>query len=64
MRFLIAALALSLTSLPAAAQNNEYSLATSAAADLLDQCRADAGRLWGASLCGPLIVVNPNTHAA
>lgn len=27
-------------------------------------CRADDGRLWGVSLCGPLIVADPQTQAA
>ena len=27
-------------------------------------CSADGGRLWGVSLCGPLMLVNPQTHAA
>lgn len=24
-------------------------------------CEADRGRLWGASLCGPIMLVDPNT---
>lgn len=27
-------------------------------------CSADGGRLWGISLCGPLIFADPRTHAA
>ena len=27
-------------------------------------CSADAGRLWGRSLCGPLMLADPQTHAA
>ncbi len=27
-------------------------------------CSADDGRLWGISLCGPLMLVDPRTHAA
>lgn len=27
-------------------------------------CRADGGRLWGVSLCVPMMVVNPATHQA
>lgn len=27
-------------------------------------CSADGGRLWGVSLCGPLMLVDPKTHAA
>lgn len=34
-----------------------------AAGELHDICAADHGRLWGASLCGPLIVVDPQTRS-
>ncbi len=27
-------------------------------------CSADGGRLWGVSLCGPLMLADPKTHAA
>jgi hypothetical protein len=27
-------------------------------------CTADAGRLWGVSLCVPIVLADPNTHAA
>ena len=27
-------------------------------------CSADGGRLWGVSLCGPLMLADPQTHAA
>lgn len=27
-------------------------------------CSADGGRLWGVSLCGPLMLADPRTHAA
>lgn len=27
-------------------------------------CKADGGRLWGASLCGPLLLADPLTHQA
>lgn len=27
-------------------------------------CTADGGRLWGMSLCGPLMLADPHTHAA
>lgn len=46
---------------PALAQ--DYSAARMAAQELRTLCRADEGRLWGASLCGPLIVVDPATRA-
>ncbi|MCX7358753.1 MAG: hypothetical protein NT015_11535 [Alphaproteobacteria bacterium] len=45
---------------PALAQ--DYRLQTSAAAELQQMCTADAGQLWGASLCGPLLVVDANTR--
>lgn len=35
-----------------------------AAAELQALCIADNGTLWGVSLCGPLIVVDPSTRAA
>ena len=34
-----------------------------ASAELQDICAADHAHLWGASLCGPLIVVEPETRA-
>jgi hypothetical protein len=34
-----------------------------AAAELNEMCRADAGALWGVSLCGPLLVADPATRA-
>jgi hypothetical protein len=45
---------------PAAAQ--DPLLSASAARELRDICRADAGRLWGIDLCGPLMVVDPSTR--
>lgn len=47
---------------PAAAQ--DPLIAASAAAELTDMCRADAGRLWGVDLCGPLMIVDPSTRRA
>jgi hypothetical protein len=38
--------------------------AQAAAADLSAVCREDDGDLWGVSLCGPLIVVDPATREA
>lgn len=55
--FLITLLAAS----PATAQDYE---SARAAADLREICAADGGRLWGVSLCGPLLVVDPQTRAA
>lgn len=34
----------------------------SAAAELNQMCRADAGELWGVSLCGPLLIADPATR--
>jgi hypothetical protein len=56
------AVAAALLSAPAVAQ--PVSPEASAAVEFLELCRADAGRLWGADLCGPLIVANPNTRQA
>ncbi|MEO6836398.1 MAG: hypothetical protein ABI231_10900 [Candidatus Tumulicola sp.] len=28
------------------------------------RCLADAGRLWGVSLCVPMMIADPNTHQA
>ncbi|HYD88398.1 MAG TPA: hypothetical protein VEA80_13060 [Vitreimonas sp.] len=46
---------------PAAAQ--DYALEQAAAGELRQLCSEDSGRLWGVSLCGPLIVVDPQTRA-
>jgi len=27
-------------------------------------CKADAGKLWGVSLCVPMMIVDPSTHEA
>jgi hypothetical protein len=35
-----------------------------AIADATRLCTADAGRLWGVSLCGPILLVDPATHDA
>lgn len=60
MRAFILACCLAATASPALAQ--DYRLQTTAAAELQTICSADAGRLWNTSLCGPLIVVDPNTR--
>lgn len=46
---------------PAAAQ--EAAPERAVAADLRDMCGQDRGRLWGATLCGPVIVVDPASRA-
>jgi hypothetical protein len=47
---------------PAAGQDRL--LAAAAAAELREMCEADGGQLWGVSLCGPLMVVDPRTRGA
>ena len=56
----LAVLAAACFAAPASAQDRLA--AASAAAELRDMCRADAGRLWGVDLCGPLMVVDPATR--
>ncbi|MGH8185418.1 MAG: hypothetical protein ACREUC_02550, partial [Steroidobacteraceae bacterium] len=46
------------------AQESDYESQRTAAAELAEMCKADGGRLWGVSLCGPFIVVDPQTRAA
>ena len=48
----------------AVAQESGYERQRTAAAELAEMCQADGGRLWGLSLCGPVIVVDPQTRAA
>ncbi len=50
--------ALTLWAGPALAQDGPR-----AAAELNQMCLADAGALWGVSLCGPLLVADPDTRA-
>jgi len=38
--------------------------AAAAFAEAHSLCSADDGRLWGVSLCGPMMFVDPQTHAA
>lgn len=60
MRAFIFAAYLAASATPALAQ--DYRLPAAAASELQSICSADAGRLWNTSLCGPLIVVDPNTR--
>lgn len=53
-----------LVSAAASAQAPDYRRERTAAAELEQMCKADGGRLWGLSLCGPFIVVDPQTRAA
>lgn len=62
MRAMIAAVFLSMLAAPAAAQ--DYAQQAAGAAELQNICREDAGRLWSASLCGPLIIVDGRTRQA
>lgn len=56
MRWALAVLAVLLAAAsPAAAQ--DFSREASGAAELQVMCNADGGRLWGESLCGPLLVI-------
>jgi hypothetical protein len=48
----------------ASAQGSDYERQRQAAAELAAMCKVDRGRLWGVSLCSPLIVVDPETRAA
>lgn len=48
----------------AAAQTPDFTREQAASAELTAMCAADAGRLWGTSLCGPFIAVDPRTRAA
>jgi hypothetical protein len=56
----LASLAAAWFAVPAAAQ--DVLSATGAATELRQICREDAGRLWGVNLCGPLMVVDPETR--
>jgi hypothetical protein len=60
--FAIVAIACALSAVPAPAQSQ--SPEARAASEFLELCRADAGALWGADLCGPLIIANPRTRRA
>lgn len=62
MRTFIFATYLAFCASPAIAQ--DYRLQTAAASELQEICAADGGQLWTASLCGPLIVVDPQTRQA
>lgn len=42
----------------------DLAVARSAFEDLDRLCRADAGRLWGVSLCGPVVVADPRSRDA
>jgi hypothetical protein len=60
--FLAALMGLGAACLAAPATAQDHLLSASAAAELREMCQADDGRLWGADLCGPLMVVDPATR--
>ena len=61
---LMFALCLSAAGLAAAADAPPFEPAQAKAwfAEALRQCQADGGKLWGASLCGPIMLVDPATR--
>jgi hypothetical protein len=58
----IAALAASIWAAAQAASAQDFARETAAYRDLRAICEQDGGRLWRASLCGPLIVADPETR--
>jgi hypothetical protein len=62
------ALSFSLAVLPASAVTASPLIPVAAAKAVFARahalCGADDGRLWGVSLCGPLMLADPRTHAA
>lgn len=55
---------LSLVGAPLGAQTVDTAAAIRALTDYTTACRRDAGRLWGRSLCGALILVDPASRAS
>ncbi|MEO8031676.1 MAG: hypothetical protein ABJC74_09930 [Gemmatimonadota bacterium] len=49
---------------PAHAQTTPDSAAVAAIHDYLTACKADGGQLWGRTLCGPIILVDPENRRA
>ncbi len=49
---------------PASALAQDYRLQSAAVTELQGMCNRDRGQLWGASLCGPLIIVDGQTRQA
>jgi hypothetical protein len=64
MRSLGGVLFATLLGLAAPAGAQDTLLASSAAIELRQMCETDRATLWGADLCGPLIVVDPATRQA
>src|SRR5689334_14643679 len=48
----------------ALSQNASDTAAIAALHDYQAECRADNGALWGRSLCGPILLVDPRTRHA
>jgi len=63
MRGLVFTFSLALAALTGVAAAQDYALEQAAARELRTLCGDDNGRLWGASLCGPLLVADPQTRA-
>jgi hypothetical protein len=57
------ALPLALALLSAAPQAIDLHAAAQAFADAKQDCARDAGKLWGAPLCSPILIVDPQTRA-
>jgi hypothetical protein len=62
-RLVWAALAPALLTLPAPAQEIDLEAATRAIAERQVLCERDDGALWGVSLCGPLLIVDPASRS-
>ncbi len=62
-RQIILAAAIAAFALPTSARELDRTAAAAALAEAQALCEADAGRLWGASLCGPLLIADPRTRA-
>lgn len=62
-RQIILAAAVAAFALPASARELDQTAATAALAEARALCEADGGQLWGASLCGPLLIADPRTRA-
>ena len=63
MRILLCVVA-AVVGLTSPAEAQLYAIERSATAELQTMCDADGGQLWQVSLCGPLLVVNPETRSA
>jgi hypothetical protein len=58
------ALIFTVLSFAAPAAGQDLLSATAASTELRQMCEGDRGELWGVSLCGPLLVVDPASRAA